>query len=163
EARAIYGKDCLKVRGSTPNDAWTELTGALHDHMGRRTVENPDLAHRAERMGLTQRIREVEEQGYTVLERAISDEFADEVREATLSTLAMQQTSSLNWMLYQGRAFEKLTLNPLLMTLIDASLGRGAVVASLSSIRKGPGPGTIPLHTDYAHVPEPYPDFAMTG
>ena len=49
------------------------------------------------------------------------------------------------------------------MTLIDASLGRGAVIASLSSIKKGPGPGVIPLHTDYAHVPEPYPEFAMTG
>jgi hypothetical protein len=49
------------------------------------------------------------------------------------------------------------------MTLIDASLGRGAVIASLSSIKKGPGPGVIPMHTDYAHVPEPYPEFALTG
>jgi ectoine hydroxylase-related dioxygenase (phytanoyl-CoA dioxygenase family) len=37
------------------------------------------------------------------------------------------------------------------------------VIASLSAIRKGPGPGTIPLHTDYSHVPEPYPEWAMTG
>jgi ectoine hydroxylase-related dioxygenase (phytanoyl-CoA dioxygenase family) len=49
------------------------------------------------------------------------------------------------------------------MTLIDASLGRGAVIASLSSIRRGPGPGTIPLHTDYSMIPEPFPEFAMTG
>jgi ectoine hydroxylase-related dioxygenase (phytanoyl-CoA dioxygenase family) len=37
------------------------------------------------------------------------------------------------------------------------------VIASFSSIRRGPGRGTIPLHTDYAHVPEPYPEFALTG
>jgi len=66
-------------------------------------------------------------------------------------------------MLYHGREFEELAQNPLLMTLIDASLGRGAVIASFSSIRRGPGKGSIPMHTDYAHVPEPYPEFALTG
>ena len=77
--------------------------------------------------------------------------------------MSEQSVSSLQWMLYQGRAFELLAQHPQLMTLIDASLGRGAVIASLSAIRKGPGPGTIPLHTDYSHVPEPYPEWAMTG
>ena len=126
-------------------------------------MENPDLAHRAARLGLTANIREMEEQGYTVVERAISDDFADAVRAATLRTLDEQGVMSLNWMLYHGREFEQLAQNAKLMTLIDASLGRGAVIASLSSIRKGPGAGIIPLHTDYAHVPEPYPEFAMTG
>jgi ectoine hydroxylase-related dioxygenase (phytanoyl-CoA dioxygenase family) len=66
-------------------------------------------------------------------------------------------------MLYHGRPFERIVQNPQLMTLIDASLGRGAVIASLSSIRRGPGAGVIPIHTDYSMVPEPYPEFAMTG
>jgi ectoine hydroxylase-related dioxygenase (phytanoyl-CoA dioxygenase family) len=66
-------------------------------------------------------------------------------------------------MLYHGREFERLAQHPLLMTLIDASLGRGAVIASLSAIRKGPGKTAIPIHTDYALVPEPYPDWACTG
>jgi len=69
----------------------------------------------------------------------------------------------MNWMLYHGREFEQLIQNPLLMTMLDASLGRGAVIASFSCIRKGPGPGVIPMHTDYAHVPEPYPEFSLTG
>jgi ectoine hydroxylase-related dioxygenase (phytanoyl-CoA dioxygenase family) len=69
----------------------------------------------------------------------------------------------MNWMLYHGRELEQLIQNPLLMTLIDASLNRGAVIASFSSIRKGPGAGAIPIHADYAHVPEPYPEFALTG
>ena len=58
---------------------------------------------------------------------------------------------------------ELLAQHPQLLTLIDASLGRGAVIGSLSAIRKGPGPGTIPLHVDYAHVPEPFPEWAVTG
>lgn len=163
ETSTMFGKDAIRVKGVIENDAANEMLLLLHDHMGRRTVENPDLAHRAARQGLTARIREMEEKGYTVIEHAISPEFADEVRAATLRALLPHQSFSMNWMLYHGREFEQLIQNPLLMTLIDASLGRGAVIASFSSIRKGPGLGVIPIHTDYAHVPEPYPEFAMTG
>jgi hypothetical protein len=158
-----FGKDALRVRGQLGDPQANTLLAHLHDHMGRRTVENPDLHHRAARQGLLGNIVEMEEQGYTVLQRAISPEFADELREHTLRALSEQGVSSLQWMLYQGRTFELLAQHPQLMTLIDASLGRGAVIASLSAIRKGPGPGTIPLHTDYAHVPVPYPEWAMTG
>jgi ectoine hydroxylase-related dioxygenase (phytanoyl-CoA dioxygenase family) len=105
----------------------------------------------------------MESQGYTIVENAIAPEFADEARETIIRTLATHGYQTMNWMLYHGRAFERLALNPLLMTLIDASLGRGAVIGSLSCIRKPAGPGFIPLHTDYAHVPELYPDYAMTG
>src|SRR4030095_13967669 len=159
----VFGRAALRVKGKVASEAARDLLSNLHDHMGRRTVENPDLAHRAARLGLTDKIREMESAGYTVLERAISPEFADEVRAATLRALLPHNAYSMNWMLYHGREFEQLAQNPLLMTLVDASLGRGAVIASFSSIRRGPGPGSIPMHTDYAHMPEPYPEFAMTG
>lgn len=163
EVAHLYGEGALKVRGGVADPGVQALLGALFDHLGRKTVENPDLAHRAAKQGLSQKIREMETQGYTIVENAITPEFADEARETIISTLAMHGYQTMNWMLYHGRAFERLALNPLLLTLIDASLGRGAVIGSLSCIRKPAGPGFIPLHTDYAHVPEPYPDYAMTG
>ncbi|HEX3916072.1 MAG TPA: phytanoyl-CoA dioxygenase family protein [Caulobacteraceae bacterium] len=163
EIKAMHGKDAVRMKGRVENPAAGEILALLHDHLGRRTVENPDLKHRAERQGLTGKLRELEDNGYVVLERAISPEFADEVRAATLRALLPHQSYSMNWMLYHGREFEQLIQNPLLMTVIDASLGRGAVIASFSSIKKGAGPGTIPLHTDYAHVPEPFPEFSLTG
>ena len=163
EVATVFGRDAVRLEGALRDEAARDVMADLHDHMARRTVENPDLAHRATRQGLTGKIREMESQGYTVLERAISPQFADDVRAATLRGLLPQNSFSLNWMLYHGRELELLIQNPLLMTLIDASLGRGAVIASFSSIRKGPGPGVIPMHTDYAHVPEPYPEFALTG
>lgn len=163
EVAHIYGKDAIKVRGRLADPAVLALLGGLFDHLGRKTVENPDLAHRAAKQGLSQKIREMESQGYTIVENVITPEFADEAREAIITTLAMHGYQTMNWMLYHGRVFERLALNPLLLTLIDASLGRGAVIGSLSCIRKPAGPGFIPLHTDYAHVPEPYPDYAMTG
>ena len=157
-----YGTDALRVRGRV-DAAGAAVLGRLHDHLARRTVENPDILHRATRQGLAGHLRQMEERGYTVIERAISDEFADEIREQTLRVLADHGVATLNWMLYQGRCFEILAQHPQLLTLVDASLGRGAVIGSFSAIRRGPGPGTIPLHTDYAHVPEPYPEWAMTG
>jgi ectoine hydroxylase-related dioxygenase (phytanoyl-CoA dioxygenase family) len=155
-----YGKDAVRVRGRVADGG---VLARLHDHLARRTVENPDIKHRAERQGLADHIRHMDEHGYVVIERAISADFADEIRETTLRVLADHGVSTLNWMLYQGRCFELLAQQPQLLTLVDASLGRGAVIGSFSAIRKGTGPGTIPLHVDYAHVPEPYPEWAMTG
>ena len=130
--------------------------------MARRTVENPDLEHRARRLGLTGKIREMEENGFVVIERAISADFADELREATRAAMAPDQALLDSW-LYLGRPFERVILNPMLMTLIDASLGRCAQVATLGALLRGPGPGQIDIHTDYTDVPEPYPEYAMSG
>lgn len=163
EVAQQYGKDALRARGRFADRRVDVLVARLHDHQGRRTAENPDLHHRAVQQGIAGNVADMDEQGFTVLERAISDEFADELRENTLRALSEQTISTLQWMLYQGRPFELLAQHAQLMTLVDASLGRGAVIGSFSSIRKGPGPGTIPLHTDYSLVPEPYPEWAVTG
>jgi hypothetical protein len=169
EIAHMYGQDAIRVCGAPRDAQAADMLAILHNHMGRCTVENPDLAHRAARQGLTAKIREMEAQGFTVIERAISPAFADELRDATLHTLTMnaehmpRSTHMMESMLYQGRAFELLAQNPLLLTLIDASLGRGAVMGGLTAVRHGPGPSTIPMHCDYQHVPEPFPDFALTG
>jgi hypothetical protein len=163
EVTQLFGEDAIRVRGRIADPGAAAVLAVLHDRMGRHTVENPDLHHRASRQGITRNVVEMEEQGFTILERAISPDLADEIRQTTLDVLAAHGVSTLNWMLYQGRCFELLAQHPTLLTLVDASLGRGAVIGSFSAIRKGPGPGTIPLHVDYAHVPEPFPEWAMTG
>ena len=53
-----------------------------------------DLLHRAQRQSLCGKIREMEDQGYTVIENAISPEFADEVRAATLRALLPRKALS---------------------------------------------------------------------
>src|SRR5262249_21707644 len=138
EARHLFGTDAVRLKSTFDHSEVTILLGLFHDHMARRTVENPDLAHRAARLGLTRKIREMEEQGLAVIERAISSDFADEMREAIRHAVLPQQGLSMNWMLYQGRPFERITLNPMAMTLIDASLGRGAQLASMAAIIRGP-------------------------
>jgi hypothetical protein len=163
EMRHWFGDDCLRMDGRIEDRAVIDLLSLHHDHMARKTVENPDLEHRARRQGLIGQIRQLEEDGYAIIERAITPAFADLVRESTIRAIMSHQTSSLNWMLYHGVEFEKIIQNPLLLTLIDATLGRGAVAASISSIKRGPGKGLIKLHNDYSEIPEPYPEFSMTG
>ncbi|MBN9558190.1 MAG: hypothetical protein J0I26_11745, partial [Alphaproteobacteria bacterium] len=94
DVAAMFGKDAIRVKGKLEDGQAREIMALLHDHMGRRTVENPDLAHRAARQGLTGKIREMEEQGFTILEHAIAPEFADEVRAATLRALLPHQSVS---------------------------------------------------------------------
>jgi ectoine hydroxylase-related dioxygenase (phytanoyl-CoA dioxygenase family) len=163
EMKHQFGTSAFRTKGRLSDPIVTKIFAQLHDHMARMTVENPDLCHRAHALGVDRHIREIEEQGYTVIENAISPEFADEVREATLRAVMSHDGFQLQWMLYHGLEFERLVQNPALMTLMDASLGRGAVIASISAIVRGPGAGTIPLHNDYSMVPEPYPEFALTG
>jgi ectoine hydroxylase-related dioxygenase (phytanoyl-CoA dioxygenase family) len=161
EAAHLFGADAFRVKGALPAPV-AALVGAFHDHMARRTVENPDLEHRARRLGLTSKIREMDEQGFVVIERAISPAFADELRAATRAAMPFEQGLLDSW-LYLGRPFERLILNPRLMTLIDASLGRCAQVATTGALLRGPGPGQIDIHTDYVDVPEPYPEYALSG
>ncbi len=161
ETHHMFGKDAFRIRGRV-EEAVARLLRLFHDHMARRTVENPDLEHRARRLDLTGKIRDMEENGYVVVERGITDAFADEIREATRAALPPEQGLLDSW-LYLGRPFERVILNPLLMTLIDASLGRCATITTLGALLRGPGPGNIDIHTDYQDVPEPYPEFAMSG
>lgn len=163
ELNHLFGQGALRSSGQQLDAQVARLVALFHDHMARMTVENPDLSHRARALGLEQHVKEVEEQGYTVVENAISPDFAEEVREVTHRAVMAHDGHQLQWMLYHGLEMERLVQNAPLMTLMDASLGRGAVIASISAIVRGPGPGTIPMHTDYSMIPEPYPEFAMTG
>jgi len=162
EAAVLFGKDAFRIKGALEDPAAQRALANFHDHMARRTVENPDLGHRARRLGLAGRIRDMEENGFVVIERAISGDFADELRARTRAAMAADQVLLDSW-LYLGRPFERVIVNPKLMTLIDASLGRCAQIATLGALLRGPGPGQIDIHTDYTDVPEPYPEYAMSG
>lgn len=163
ELHHLFGQGAVRSSGQQLDPQVARLVGLFHDHMARMTVENPDILHRARALGIERHLHEVQENGYTIIENAISPDFAEEVREVARRAVMAHDGYQLQWMLYHGLEMERLVQNAPLMTLMDASLGRGAVIASISAIVRGPGPGTIPMHTDYSMVPEPYPEFAMTG
>ena len=62
-----FGEGAVTEMWRTKDEQILRLVGNFRDHMARRTVENPDLAHRANALGLGGHIRELFDQGYTVV------------------------------------------------------------------------------------------------
>ena len=60
--------------------ALLEAMAGMHDALGRRTVTNPDIEHRIDRLGMRRHVEEIEERGYTVVEGAVSDALVDRAR-----------------------------------------------------------------------------------
>jgi ectoine hydroxylase-related dioxygenase (phytanoyl-CoA dioxygenase family) len=164
------GKDFAKVTGTMPSGRLGDILADLHDHMARRTLENPDLQHRIARQGLAAPVKQIEEDGYCVLENAISPHFCDELREACLAE-AMDHRPELrrsgrfdtNGLIARGRCFEEIAQLPKLRTLIESSLGPGFIAHTIGACVVEAGPAALGMHADYVAVPDPYPEYALVG
>jgi hypothetical protein len=152
------GSDALRVRGAMPPAAAPALEG-LHDYMAARTVENPNLAHRLGRLGLERQAEELRTLGYTVIERAISEAFADEVRDHVQREVLSNDPFTTNGLIRRHRVFEEIALNPLVNAVAHSALSQAVILGAMSGTYKEAGPGVIPLHVDSPFVHEPFPDW----
>ena len=148
-----------------PDLGWTLLD--MHNHMARRTVNNPDILHRAKHLGLERNLADLDDTGYTVLENAFTAEFADELRaEAHRNHEAAPPNTGFRatMLLRRGRLWEQAVIHPWVLTLAEYLLGRGCLIYQSDTIIKGPGLDTHPgLHADYgaSRVAEPFPDYCL--
>ena len=139
----------------------------MHNHMARRTVNNPDVLHRAKHLGLEQNLADLDDTGYTVLKNAFSAEFADELRaEAHRNHEAAPPNTGFRatMLLRRGRLWEQAVIHPWVLTLAEYLLGRGCLIYQSDTIIKGPGLDTHPgLHADYgaSRIAEPFPDYCL--
>lgn len=168
EYALLAGTGEIPLASSAVGEAVTAaLLDALHDHMARRTVNNPDVLHRAKHQGLGQNLAELDDKGYTVLENAFSAEFADELREEAHRNhdLAPPNTGfRATMLLRRGRVWEEAAIHPWVLTLAEYLLGRGCLIYQSDTIVKGPGLDTHPgLHADYgaSRVADPFPDYCL--
>ena len=103
----------VKMKGQFPSHPpLLPFLGGLHDHMARRTINNPDIEHRIEHYGLRSKVEELIDHGQTVLEDAFTERMAEELREHGAS----------------GRRWEEMVVHPWILALVDQQLGRDAVV-----------------------------------
>ena len=103
----------IKMKGEFPSHPpLLPFLGGLHDHMARRTINNPDVEHRIEHYGLRSHVDELAGQGSTTLEGAFTDKMTDELREVGAT----------------GRHWEEMVVHPWVLTLVDQILGEGAVL-----------------------------------
>lgn len=140
------------------------ILSELHDHLARRTINNPDIDHRIEHYGLEQNAADLADGGWTVLEGAFTDEFATELRDEINRNHDGQPADSgfrATMLLARGRFWEEAAVHPWVLTLAEHLLGRGCLISQSDSIRKTAGQETHPgLHADYSAwmVQEPFPE-----
>lgn len=152
------GEGALRITGEIPLAAAPALEG-LHDYMAARTSENPNLPHRLARLGLERQAEELNTLGYTVIERAISQAFADEVREHVKREVLSNDPFTTNGLIRRHRVFEEIALNPLVNAVCQSALSQAMILGAMSGTYKEAGPGVIPLHVDSPFVHEPFPDW----
>jgi ectoine hydroxylase-related dioxygenase (phytanoyl-CoA dioxygenase family) len=151
------GRPVASMAGTGAAGVAAEVFAGLHDHLAARTVENPDLDERIERLGLAAAARQLDETGYVILERAVSDRFADDLRAAIIAAAEAHGQAQAGMLLERGRIFEETALHPWLYALGEKLCGKGFLLGQLLGLRKQHGPGEIGLHTDYVGVREPFP------
>lgn len=168
EYRYLMGSAAPRQTGGLPDHPLLEsILKDAHDHMARRTVNNPDLEHRIDHLGLRQNAADLADLGYTVLENAFTPEFASELREEALR-LYEEQGPDRGFrgamLLERGRVWEEAVIHPWVVALAEHLLGRGCILGQSDTLKKGPGLDTHPgLHSDYAiwGVEYPFPEHCL--
>jgi hypothetical protein len=156
------GRDAIRISGGLDmGGSVGDALNGLHDHLAARTIENPDFDHRIARLGLDRQVMELAELGYTVIERAISDELADELREIVQREVLAHHPFTTNGLLLRDRRFEEVALHPLALAAAESVVGRNVLLGAMSGTYKETGPGAIGLHADYPLVRNPYPEFGL--
>ena len=143
------------------------ICDAFRDHLARRTVVNPDVAHRIESFGLTNNTAAFDDTGYTVFTGAFSDSYADALRAETARNHAGRDKGGsfrATMLLRRGSLWEEAAMHPWILTAADHLVGRGCLMYQSDTIVKEVGEETHPgLHSDYAasRITEPFPEFCV--
>ena len=114
-------------------------------------------------------LREIDEQGYTVVEGAIDTDLVDaladdlarlehdlDIRPASNAFEGTRTTRVYN-LLAHGPHFEQIPIHPAILPICQGVLDSGLLVSSLSSIAIGPGETPQPIHADDQVIPLPKP------
>ena len=170
-----YGPDARSTKGVRPSDgALRALLDEMHDHLARRTVPNPDLDQRIGALGLATQRDSLDEVGYAIVESAITEDFADEIKAALNAKI--DETSgagshglnsgsdgSAGRLLERDQIFEATAQHPVALALAEHVVGKGCLLSTILGFRKAAGDDTHIVHVDYPLVHEPYPDLSLAA
>lgn len=149
-----HGK-AVKVIGTPPsNPAVLGALEGLHDHLARHTRFNPDLDHRIGNLGLAGHLARIEEDGYTIIENAFSEAYADEIHEELLRHFKEDPKNGVQsaaMLLQRGPIFEEMALHPYIFPLHQKLLGADMNLAHYIGSRKPVVADTHPMHNDPPH------------
>ena len=119
----------------------------------------------------TNHLREIEEQGYTILEGVIEPALLDAI-DARLLAIEREQrvvpaandfegarTVRIYNLLAKGSPFARIPIHPAVLPVVEGVLDAGCLISSLSSISIGPDETPQPIHSDdqVIALPRPHP------
>jgi ectoine hydroxylase-related dioxygenase (phytanoyl-CoA dioxygenase family) len=114
----------------------------------------------------------IDGQGYVLLPNLIDREAATKARDLVLE-LAKAETSEPSTsqglktrhygLIYQGQIFEQLVQHPVLLTIIEAILGRDIILGGFSAHVLHPGATRMGVHVDYPYwaMSSPFPTYPV--
>lgn len=121
-----------------------------------------ELATRVSELGMEENLREMREEGYTILREAAPIEVTHRVREAIVrlaqSTQGKRKGYAAALLLGRDPVFEEIVLNAKLMTLVEYMCGKGALLSQLIGSIRPEGTPALQLHADQNWTPAPFPD-----
>ncbi len=116
---------------------------------------------------VTAHVRQIAEQGYTIVEHAIELDLIDALDE-DLRRLEVDlgivpadnlfegpHTVRIYNLLAHGPLYEQIPVHPTVLPVVEGVLDAGCLVSSLSSIAIGPGEPAQPIHADDQLIPLP--------
>jgi hypothetical protein len=124
-----------------------------------------DLAPRIDALDLRQNVKELIDNGYTVIHDAKAQAIADEVRAAIIRCVPAKPEAKAPTrftILDEDPVFAEAITTPTLLALVEFLLGRGALFSQLSGSRRRLGPGSLGLHADNSWFPAPFPDWEIS-
>jgi hypothetical protein len=124
-----------------------------------------DLAPRIAALGLRENVRQLVDDGYTIIQDPAAHAIADRVRAAIIacarSTVGRSKGYAAGLLLGRDPVFADAVLVPRLLAMAEFLLGRGFILSQLvGSIRKK-GPGSLGLHADNSWFPAPFPPWEI--
>jgi hypothetical protein len=118
-----------------------------------------EIAARIVEQGLEQNVRDMVEQGYTIIQDPVAHALTDRVREAILRV--RRERNSGHNLLDKDPVFAEAVCVPKLLTMVEHMVGRGAQLGQLAGSVKVKGPQQLGLHADNSWFPEPFPEWEI--
>jgi ectoine hydroxylase-related dioxygenase (phytanoyl-CoA dioxygenase family) len=124
-------------------------------------------------------VKEVAEQGYTIVENAIEPALVDELRNTirrTADELGVQPrntqaeghaTKRMYNLLAKAPSLQVMPVHPSVLPIAERVLDRGCLLSGMTAIDIGPGEHVQPMHGDdivmTRHLPPPHPPMMLTS
>ncbi len=116
-------------------------------------------------MDISTHLKQVEETGYTCVEQPFALAIIDALEEAVLrvaqemdskpgrNAFHGHETVRVKGLINRGEVFEQFMIQPTLIAMVEALLGRDVQLGSTQAVIIGPGESPQPLHPDRGHPP----------